>query len=240
MQAVLPKTLRTLRSFSTLIVLFVGGGSIYILPYLSSYFYIPMTEAMDLNNMQIGLMGSALGFTSMIFYWPGGWMADRFSPRKLIAFSMFANGILGFWLATIPRFEVLLVIQLLMGVLLTLTYWSALIKMVRLLAPSDQQGRYFGILEGGRNLSGALVVAASLYVFKLLGSSESGLRWAIVLCSTVLLVIGVLSWMCLPEDTSTSATKSAERSAMTLLTAVVLLAIGIFAVVSMVFDIGPF
>jgi sugar phosphate permease len=220
MQAVLPNTLRTLRSFSTLVVLFVGGGSIYILPYLSSYFYIPMKEAMHLNNMQIGLMGSALGFTSMIFYWPGGWMADRFSPRKLIAFSMFANGLLGFWLATIPPFKVLLVIQLLMGVLLTLTYWSALIKMVRLLAPSDQQGRYFGILEGGRNLSGAVVVAASLYVFKLLGSSEGGLRWAIILCSTVLLVIGVLSWMCLPEDTSTIATKSPERREMTLLTAI--------------------
>jgi len=51
MQAVLPDTLRTLRSFSTLIVLFVGGGAIYILPYLSSYFYTPMKEAMHLTNM---------------------------------------------------------------------------------------------------------------------------------------------------------------------------------------------
>ena len=79
-------------------------------------------------------------------------MADRFSPRKLITLSMIANGLLGFWLATIPSFKVLLAIQLLMGVFLTLTYWSALIKMVRQLATSDQQGRYFGILEAGRNL----------------------------------------------------------------------------------------
>ena len=67
MKAALLDKLRTLRSFTTLIVLFVGGGSIYILPYLSSYFYIPMKDAMHLSNMQIGLMGSAMGFTSMVF-----------------------------------------------------------------------------------------------------------------------------------------------------------------------------
>ena len=78
MKAALQDKLRTLRSFTTLIILFVGGGSIYILPYLSSYFYIPMKDAMHLSNMQIGLMGSAMGFTSMVLYWPGGWMADRF------------------------------------------------------------------------------------------------------------------------------------------------------------------
>ena len=220
MKATLLDKLRTLRSFTTLIVLFVGGGSIYILPYLSSYFYIPMKDAMHLTNMQIGLMGSAMGFTSMVFYWPGGWMADRFSPRKLIAFSMIANGLLGFWLATIPPFKVLLAINLLMGVFLTLTYWSALIKMVRQLAPSDQQGRYFGILEGGRNLATVVVVAAGLYLFDWLGSNENGLRWAITLFSALLLVIGVLSWVCLPETAATSATAADERGKLPLLEAI--------------------
>ena len=220
MKEALLARLRTLRSFTTLIVLFVGGGAIYILPYLSSYFYIPMKDAMHLSNMQIGLMGSALGFTSMVFYWPGGWMADRFSPRKLIAFSMIANGLLGFWLATIPSFKVLLAIQLLMGVFLTLTYWSALIKMVRQLAPPDKQGRYFGILEGGRNLTGALVVAAGLFLFDWLGSNVNGLRWTIFLFSAVMLAIGALSWYCLPETTITSATAADEEGKMPLLTAI--------------------
>src|SRR5213593_2048719 len=109
----------------------MGGGSIYILPYLNAYFYIPMKEAMHLNNTQLGLMTSAMGFTAMIFYWPGGWMADRFSPRKLLAFSFLVNGLLGIWLASYPPFKVLLGIQLLMGIFLTLTYWSALIKATR-------------------------------------------------------------------------------------------------------------
>jgi sugar phosphate permease len=131
MKAVVQAKLRPPRSFATLAVLFMGGGSFYTLPYLSAYFYIPMKDAMRLDNMQIGLMGSALGIASMIFYWPGGWIADRVAPRKLIAFSLIANGLLGFWLATFPSFRVLLTIQFLMGSGLR---WTIILFSVILLA----------------------------------------------------------------------------------------------------------
>lgn len=213
---VLQDKLRILRSFTTLIILFMGCGCIYILPYLSTYLYIPMKDAMHLDNTQIGLMGSAMGFTAMIFYWPGGWMADRVSPRKLIAFSLIANGLLGFWLATLPSFKVLLTIQLLMGVFLTLTYWSAVIKMVRQLARSDQQGRYFGIFEGGRNVTAVALVAAGLYLFDWLGGNGGGLRGTIILLSAILLVLGALSWICLPEIAATAATASIDNGEQSL------------------------
>jgi MFS family permease len=206
------ETPRNLRSTAALIVLCMGGGGIYILPYLGVYFYIPMKEAMHLDNLQLGLLQSAMGLTSMIFYWPGGWLADRFSPRKLIALSMIVNALLGFWLATLPSFKLLMAIQLLMGVFLTLTFWSSMIKMVRELASADQQGRYFGILEGGRNIATALFVAGGLYLFALLGSSSHGLRWTIISFSVALLVIGILSWLCLPEfTTSTAVANDSEK-----------------------------
>jgi sugar phosphate permease len=205
MNVALRKKLRFLRTSAPLIVLCLGGGCIYILPYLSVYLYIPMKDALHLDNLQLGLMQSAMGFTSMIFYWPGGWMADRFSPRKLISFSMVVNALLGFWLATLPAFRVLMAIQLLMGVFLTLTFWSSMIKMVRQLARADQQGRYFGILEGGRNVTTVLLVAGALYLFAWLGSNSNGLRWTIIFFSMMLLAIGVLSWLYLPESATTSA-----------------------------------
>ena len=124
---------------------------------------------------------------------------------------------LGLWLATIPSFKVLLGIHLMMGVVLTLTYWSALIKIVRQLAPSDQQGRYFGILEGGRNLTAVIFVAAGLY---LLGSNSTGLRWAIILFSGELLAIGVLSWVWLPETSATGATAAGDKGKIPVLQAI--------------------
>lgn len=209
-----------IRSSAPLIVLCLGGGCIYILPYLSVYLYIPMKNTLHLDNLQLGLMQSAMGFTSMIFYWPGGYMADRFSPRKLIVVSMLANALLGFWLATLPSFRVLMIIQLTMGVFLTLTFWSAMIKMVRQLARADQQGRYFGILEGGRNVTTVLFVAGGLYLFALLGSSGNGLRWTIISFSVMLLVIGVLSWLYLPESTPTDTAAAGASEKLSLAVAV--------------------
>ncbi len=178
-----------------LIILSMGGGSIYILPYLSSYLYIPMKDAMHLSNTQIGLMTSAMGFAAMIFYWPGGWIADRFSPRVLLTLSFFINGLLGLWLAAFPPFPVLMTIQLLMGVFLTLTYWSALVKATRQLATAAEQGRFFGFLEGGRNLTAGIMIAAGLALFAKLGSSAIGLRWTIILLSVELFVMGTLTWI---------------------------------------------
>jgi sugar phosphate permease len=189
------------KRWGALIVLFMGGGSIYILPYLSSYFYIPMKEAMQLDNTQLGLMTSAMGAAAMIFYWPGGWIADRFSPRKLLTFSFVVNGFLGLWLCSFPSFIYLLVIQLLMGVSLTLTYWSALIKATRQLCLASEQGRFFGLLEGGRNLTAGIVIAAGLGLFAKLGSNAIGLRWTIILFSIELFLIGILSWVCLSDET---------------------------------------
>jgi len=217
----LQERLRIRRSLTTLSILFCGCGCIYVLPYLSLYLYIPMKNAMHLDNMQIGLMGSAMGFTSMIFYWPGGWIADRLSLRKLIASSLIAQGALGFWLATLPSFKVLLTIQLLMGVFLTLTYWSAVIKMVRRLAPSDQQGRYFGVFEGGRNVTAVAFVAAGLYLFDWLGGNTDGLRGTIILLSVLLLALGVLSWISLPEMTTSATTASIRTGELSLRTAIV-------------------
>lgn len=208
------------RAYVAFAVLSIGGGGIYILPYLSAYFYIPMKDAMHLDNMKIGLMGSALGFTSMIFYWPGGWLADRMSPRKLIVFSLLGNGFLGFWLATFPSFKVLLTIQLLMGASLTLTYWSAAIKMVRQLASSDQQGRYFGIFEGGRNVTVVVLVAAAIYLFDWMGSNSIALRWTIIALSVMMLTIAILSWILLPETPVSSAALADEKAQPSLLAAI--------------------
>ena len=179
----------------------LGAEASYILPYLSSYFYIPMKEAMQLDNTQLGLMTSAMGAAAMIFYWPGGWIADRFSPRKLLTFFFCCQWIFGTLVVFIPLIYLPLVIQLLMGVSLTLTYWSALIKATRQLCLASEQGRFFGLLEGGRNLTAGIVIAAGLGLFAKLGSNSIGLRWTIILFSIELFLIGILSWVCLSDET---------------------------------------
>ena len=87
-----------------MLVLGISGGIIFLLPYLKEIYYRPLADALGLSNTQVGLMMSAFGVTALISYFPGGWLADRYSPRALIATSMITTGLLGFYFATFPGF----------------------------------------------------------------------------------------------------------------------------------------
>ena len=76
-------------------ILCLSGGIIYFLPFLGEVYYIPLQDALGLSKTQLGSLMSAFGITSLIFCFPGGWLADRVSPRKLISFSCVSTGIGG-------------------------------------------------------------------------------------------------------------------------------------------------
>ena len=83
------------RRWLVMTILCLSGGIIYFLPFLGEVYYIPLQGALGLSKTQLGSLMSAFGITSLIFYFPGGWLADRVSPRKLISFSCVSTGIGG-------------------------------------------------------------------------------------------------------------------------------------------------
>ena len=74
-----------------------------------------------------------------------------------------------------PSFTALQIIFAGWGIATGLTFWCALIKATALLAEPHEQGRFFGILDGGRGLVEAILatiaVACSRY-----GSTSQGKR----------------------------------------------------------------
>ena len=92
------------RRWMIMSVLGFSGGVIFLLPYLKEIYYRPLTEAMALSNTEFGLIVSAFGLTAWVSYFPGGWVADRVSARKLISLSLLSTGLLGFYFATFPGF----------------------------------------------------------------------------------------------------------------------------------------
>ena len=72
-------------------VLSLSGGVIFFLPFLQEVYYKPLAKALSLSNTEVGSLMSAFGITSMISYFPGGWLADRVSPRKLITVALCRN-----------------------------------------------------------------------------------------------------------------------------------------------------
>jgi MFS family permease len=138
-----------------------------------------------------------LGVAFMLSYLPSGWLADRLSPRLLIVISLLGTGTLALWYARLPTYSELLVIFGGFGVTTGLTFWAALLKRVKLLASKGEQGRFFGILDGGRGLVEALLatIAISLFAYYTQQQGQSlakGLQHVIELYAYTCLAIGIV------------------------------------------------
>jgi hypothetical protein len=119
------------------------------------------------------------------------------------------TGVIGLWYGSLPEAKWITVIFGLWGITTGLTFWAALIKGCSLLAPEDQQARFFGLLEGGRGLFEALLatiaVAGFAFVVSSLGAiDETAMVQVIYFYSGVCLVIGALLWFVL-KDTASGA-----------------------------------
>jgi len=200
----------TIRHWLTMTVLSLSGGIIFLLPFLQEVYYKPLAEALSLDNTEVGSLMSAFGVTAMLSYAPGGWLADRVSPRKLLTASLLLTGGLGFYFATYPSYVVSLCIHAIWGVTITLLFWAAMIRVTRNWAPSSEQGRAFGILETGRGLGEVLTSMAMLAVFGAFGSSELALSTVISVISMIIVVLGVLAWFTI-EDTAAGQAIAANK-----------------------------
>ncbi len=194
------KRVSPVRRWVIMTCLCLSGGFIYLMPYMRQVYHIPLLDALDITNTQLGAMASVFGVTAMICYFPGGWLADRFSARSLITFSMLATGLSGLYFATFPSFSVSVGLHAFWGVTSILTFWSALIKATRNWAPQRQQGRAFGILEGGRGIAELAASTALLAVFARLGSGQVGLSWVIIGYSILNVLVGVMAWFYLEDS----------------------------------------
>ena len=83
---------QNVRRWVIMIVLSLSGGVIFFLPHLQEVYYKPLADALSLDNTQVGSLVSIFGVTAMLSYLPGGWLADRVSPRILLTSSLLLTG----------------------------------------------------------------------------------------------------------------------------------------------------
>jgi sugar phosphate permease len=219
-----------LKRYGQFAVITLAAGTLYPIMYLRQNFEISVLEALRITSSDLGELYSLLGFVFAVAYIPSGRLADRFQPRMLMSFSLVAVGLLGFWFATYPSLPELRLIFLGWGVAGGLTFWSSLIKAVKFLARSDEQGRFFGILDGGRGLVEAFLASLAILMFRVLSepTDPATLRLApvIVMYSTVVTLFGVLVFFLVANtpgsdsDTSGSAPRGSLWADMRSLAAV--------------------
>jgi sugar phosphate permease len=146
--------------------LILAGEMIFSLPFHVPRFFRPtLLEVLDMSNAEFGDAFILYGIMAMLSYFPGGMIADRFSARKLIAFSLIATALGGFFLAMFPGKIGLSLIFGYWGITTVFLLWGAMIRATREWGGELAQGKAFGLLDGGRGLASA--GAASLAVILL-------------------------------------------------------------------------
>lgn len=185
--------------------LVVAGDSIYLLPYMRKSFQTSMQEVFDVTFTQLGLMNSMFGVLAITAYFAGGWLSDRVSTRRLLSLSLFATGLGGYYMATIPSFPMLLALHAFWGITSILTFWAALIKAARLWGGSDDQGKTFGILDGGRGLVGAVMLSLAAWLYSRFALVSEGLIAVIVLYATASIVAGLLVLAFVPAEPASAS-----------------------------------
>ncbi len=197
------KTGKLRKNLPTLIILIISGAFVYALPYFRSYYYDTFVTYFNLTNTQMGALGSAYGGFAIIAYFLGGLCADRWRAKNLLTLSLVTTGGLGFILLLYPPYPVLLAIHAIWGITTILTFWNALIKAIRMLGTSEEQGRVFGLFEGGRGITNMVQSALILTLFGVLSvkiSDKAALSSVILVYSAINVLLGIFVYFMYKEQ----------------------------------------
>ena len=177
----------------------LAAGVIYPVIYLRTNYQETILEVFNMGLPNLNNFYSTLGMAFVIGYLPSGFLSDRFSAKWLISISLIGTALCGFWFAQVPSLGSVNIIFLLWGFFSVFTFWSSHMKIVKMLAKSSEEGRFFGILDGGRGVVEALMGTIGLAFFAaILGTSSalvdktSALVSVIYLYSAIVLVTGIL------------------------------------------------
>lgn len=192
-----------------MLTLVFAGEIVFLLPFHTTRFFRPtMLEAFGLTNTQLGDFFAAYGVIAMIAYFPGGALADRFSARSLLTASLIATSAGGLYMATYPGPVGLALLFGYWGLTTILLFWAALIRATREWGGHDEQGRAFGILEGGRGLVAALLASGGVLLLAMfmpdnldqLNNIErrEAFRTVIFFYSFVTFAAAALTWIVIP------------------------------------------
>ena len=193
--------------------LILAGEAVFSLPFhVSRYFRATTLDVFGFSNAQLGDVFAVYGVAAMIAYFPGGTIADHFSPRRLIAMSLVATGAGGLYMATIPGAAGMAALYGYWGVTTILLFWAAMIRATREWGGTSSQGLAFGILDGGRGAVAAVMASAAALLFTLLMPEQSellgpderraALQSVIYFYSAMTVGVGLFCWFAIPEPES--------------------------------------
>ena len=147
----------------TLVVL--AAGVIYPLVYLRTQFQETILAVFNMTNGQLNNIYSLLGLVFIFGYLPSGLLSDKFSAKNLLVLSLLGTAGGGFWFAQVPDYSQVQIIFAIWGFFTVFTFWSSHMKLVKMLSSDKDEGKFFGVLDGGRGVVEAALGSLAVFIF---------------------------------------------------------------------------
>ncbi|MFD7921827.1 nitrate/nitrite transporter [Streptomyces sp. NPDC059740] len=195
-----PAALSRAQKWVSFLILSMTCGVIFQVAYIRFVFLGPTAQALDLSAQDYGNIVSVFGVTAMVMYFCGGWFADRFPPKRLIVIALVGTGAADLFLGTVPGYWGALAAHVVMAVMGTGLYWSALVKAIGMLGSSSEQGRLFGFLEGVRGVTSTLVGLVGAGIVAVSVVESAGVLWLIRIYGVLCFVFACLVWFLVKGD----------------------------------------
>lgn len=192
--------------------LIIAGEAIFLLPFILIRVFKPIIrEAFLITDEQLGEVQAFYGITAMVAYFFGGFIADKWEARKLIAISIASTALGGAWMISIPSVFALKFLYAFWGVSTILLFWAALIKATREWGDTHTQGISFGLLDGGRGIFAASIATFGAFIPLLFFPEDSTqltledkvitIQYIIGFITGVVFLVALFVWKTIPDTT---------------------------------------
>jgi nitrate/nitrite transporter NarK len=193
--------------------LIIAGEAIFLLPFILMRVFKPVIrDAFVISDAQIGEVQALYGITAVFSYFFGGFIADKYEPRKLLTLSLILTALGGFWMTLIPTITGLKTLYAFWGVSTILLFWASLIKATRQWGNENNQGISFGLLDGGRGFFAATIALSGAgiltFFFPQKGveitfeNKVETLQYIIGSITAIVFLIALLVWIVIPKGKS--------------------------------------
>lgn len=204
-------TLKKQQKITSMFALIIAGEAIFLLPFIVMRVFKPVIrEAFLISDADIGEAQALYGITAVISYFFGGFIADKWEARKLLAISLSLTALGGVWMTTIPSLFTLKIVYAFWGISTIFLFWASLIKATRQWGNANNQGMSFGLLDGGRGLFAATIALSGAGILSFFFPADAlnitfndkvDTLQTIIGCITgIVFLVSVLVWLVLPKE----------------------------------------
>lgn len=151
------------RMLGVLFILGFVNAIMYTFPYVRYVFYEQQIIAMGITNTQSGQLMSIYSLCMMASMIPGGILADRFSTKKCLVYSILVSFIGICIYALTMNFAIACFVWFLVGLSTNFVFWCGITKAVGMVGDIETQGVCYGIYYASSGIISAILNAICLW-----------------------------------------------------------------------------